>query len=70
FRGRDYALRLGNWKLISDSRNEGIELYDLSNDPYESKNLAPNQLGIARDLSAIILEEQKKDNVSKRFDAN
>jgi len=70
FRGRDYALRLGNLKLISDSRNEGIELYDLGNDPYESKNLAPNQLGIARDLSAIILEEQKKDNVSKRFDAN
>ena len=68
FRGRDYAVRLENWKLIDDSRNGEIELFNLGNDPYESKNLATDQPNIVKDLRAIIQEEQEKDNVSKRSD--
>ena len=68
FRGRDYAVRLENWKLIDGSRNREIELFNLGNDPYESKNLATDQPDIVKDLRAIIQEEQEKDNVSKRSD--
>ena len=68
FRGRDYALRLGDWKLINDSRNERVELFHIGNDPYETKNLATEQLEIVGNLSAIIQDEQKKDNTSKRAD--
>ena len=70
FRGRDYALRLGDWKLINDSRNERVELFHIGNDPYETKNLATEQLEIVGNLSAIIQDEQKKDNTSKRADIN
>ena len=70
FRGEDYAIRLGNWKLINNSRNEDVELFHLGDDPYEEKNLATEQRKIVETLSTIIQEEQKKDNISKRVDSD
>lgn len=37
------AIREGDWKLIEHYDTSAAELYDLSNDPGENKNLAPEQ---------------------------
>lgn len=38
--GSTPAMRQGNWKLHGQGRREGIQLYDLSTDPTESRNVA------------------------------
>ena len=42
---RNYAVRRGPWKLVG-----GQELFDLSRDPYEQKNLAERQPGRVKEL--------------------
>ena len=42
---RNYAVRRGPWKLV-----RGNELFDLSRDPYEQKNLAGSQPGRVKEL--------------------
>ncbi len=42
---RNYAVRRGPWKLVG-----GKELFDLSRDPYERKNLAERQPGRVNEL--------------------
>ncbi len=44
-RHRNYAVRRGPWKLVG-----GKELFDLSRDPYEQKNLAERQPGRVKEL--------------------
>ena len=36
-----YALRTDRWKIIEDRTQYRVELYDLENDPTETRNLAP-----------------------------
>ncbi len=52
--GARAALRHHDWKVIRPGSNpqEGWELYDLSEDPGESRNLAPQRPEILRDLVA------------------
>ena len=48
-----YALRHGDWKLVVDHKGEKPELYDLSSDPYETRDLTaeqPDRLGELRAL--------------------
>ncbi len=48
------ALRVGDWKLVSESENGGKwELYDLKRNRIESKNLAESNPGQVKELSAL-----------------
>ena len=48
----DGAMREGKWKLHMDHRGKSVELYDLSQDPSENKNVA--------DSNPEIVQEMKK----------
>ncbi|MEM9478151.1 MAG: sulfatase-like hydrolase/transferase [Verrucomicrobiota bacterium] len=50
--GKTASIRDGKWKLHLTRR--GKELYDLSNDPSESKNVAEKEVGAASDLEEIL----------------
>jgi arylsulfatase A-like enzyme len=53
------AVRLGQWKGVRLTRTGPVELYDLSSDPWESKNLATQHPDIAARLDAIMRREHK-----------
>ena len=47
-----FAVRIGKWKLVmEDARKNKRELYDLSSDPKETKNLISAHRDIERDLA-------------------
>ncbi len=49
----DPTLRWQNWKLHLPHRARGeVELYDLSNDPTERHNLAPQKPDLVQDLAS------------------
>jgi arylsulfatase A-like enzyme len=50
------AVREGNWKLLVDAGGANPELYNLLDDPKETKNLAAEQTGEARLLRALALK--------------
>ena len=52
--GYEYAARSGKWKLISDESLTKILLYDLENDPYETRELSQKYPEIARKLRRFI----------------
>lgn len=47
------AIRKGKWKLLANSDIDRIELYDISKDVFESKNLAVQNPGIVKELMAL-----------------
>jgi len=47
---RHYALREGDWKYIQPNGPNAAELYDLQNDPSESKNLLKEKPELAEEL--------------------
>ncbi len=47
------ALRVGDWKIVAAGKNSPWELYDLSSDRSESKNLAEDKPEKVRELAAI-----------------
>ena len=51
-----YAVRSGNWKLVMETRKEGRELYNLANDPGESRNILEQHPEIATELTRKITE--------------
>ena len=51
-----YAVRSGNWKLVMETRKEGRELYNLANDPGESRNVLKQHPKIATELTRKITE--------------
>ena len=62
------ALRVGDWKLVSESENNGEwELYNLKRDRIESKNLAASRPGKVEELSACWqeLDEKFREDASK-----
>jgi arylsulfatase A-like enzyme len=50
--GKSAALREGSLKIIRSKEDQPWQLYDLSNDPGESKNLAADRVGDVKRLSA------------------
>lgn len=54
-------LRHGNWKLIVNKNRENKELYNLSDDPHEKKNLAPDRPEIVERLLGRLEAEATKD---------
>ena len=53
-RSPNLAIRDGSWKLLVNADNTGLELYDLSTDPQETKNLASERPTEAKRLHAIV----------------
>ena len=47
------AIRQGQWRAVKPPGSEGWELYDLANDPSESKNLAAAQPGVVATVAAL-----------------
>jgi arylsulfatase A-like enzyme len=59
---QESAVREGDLKLIVPRRNGGVaELYDVANDPHESKDLAPGHPDRAARLVRALHEEQALD---------
>ncbi|MEM1295665.1 MAG: sulfatase-like hydrolase/transferase, partial [Verrucomicrobiota bacterium] len=53
--GSSPAMREGSWKLhLPAKRGSGIELYDLSSDPAESRNVADQHPEVVADLKAKV----------------
>lgn len=69
-RNRVFSLRDGDWKLIKYTPECGgdIELYNIASDPYETKNLAPENESLVSDMLAKMEAERAKDNSLIRAD--
>lgn len=48
------AIRMGNWKLIVNSLDKTIELYDLTADPSESKDIAEKHVAELQQLNKML----------------
>ena len=51
----DLAVRKGQWKLLCDYDGSRVQLYDLSVDPGESKNLMDSQPEVTRELAGKVV---------------
>ena len=54
------SIRDGDWKLIKFYDYEKVELYNLKNDPSESKDLSKQNPKIAKDLESKLVAWQKR----------
>ncbi|WP_020472643.1 arylsulfatase [Zavarzinella formosa] len=54
------ALRVGDWKIVAAGKESPWELYDLSSDRSESKNLAKDKPEKARELAVIWTKQQEE----------
>ena len=54
------SIRDGDWKLIKFYHYEKIELYNLKNDPSESKDLSKQNPKIAKELETKLVTWQKE----------
>jgi arylsulfatase A-like enzyme len=50
------ALIAGEWKLVADTPNSPLELFNLRSDPEEKQNLAAQQKAKLQDLSKSLRE--------------
>ena len=73
FRANELAVLSGGLKLIAREREEGsfegVELYDIDSDPYETTNLASTQPEAVRDLLELMRAERRLDGRAARADA-
>lgn len=51
FPNQQVAIRKGKWKAVSVKRDQPLELYDISNDPFETKDLAEIHPEILEELA-------------------
>ncbi len=51
-----YAVRRGDWKLLENSADEPMRLYNLAQDPRETRDLAAEQPDVMRQLRAALDE--------------
>ncbi len=62
---RSLAMRSGDWKLVvqkpGDESKPGIELFQLSDDPYEQKDRAAGEAKTVARLDALLKREQELD---------
>ncbi|WP_245565000.1 sulfatase/phosphatase domain-containing protein [Spirosoma spitsbergense] len=59
-RSPNLAMRQGNWKLLINDDGSGIELYDLSNDPSETNNVAEKQTMMTSQMRTKLLAWRKE----------
>jgi arylsulfatase A-like enzyme len=61
YRDLQRAVRRGRWKLLVYPQVNKIQLFDLQEDPYETKNLAddPSEAMRIAELLAVMREQQK-----------
>lgn len=62
--GDSYAVRFGDWKLVTNDANTKLELYNLKDDIAETKNLAGQKTGVVNELISA-MEKWKRDIYSK-----
>ena len=53
------AIRKGNWKAVRTGKEKPLELYDLSSDIGEEKDLASDNPTVVRELEALMEQAQK-----------
>jgi arylsulfatase A-like enzyme len=58
-RSPNLAIRDGHWKLLINADGTGVELYDLTGDPHETKNLASENPQEAARLRTAVLDLRK-----------
>lgn len=65
-----FALREGDWKLITDENitPERSELYNITTDPYETRDVARGETDVVKEILDKIRHERKLDGSSKRND--
>ncbi len=63
-RGRALSLHQGDWKLIRFEKDEKVELYHLSEDPYEQTDLAQKHPERVQAMLRVLAEAQEKDDSS------
>jgi arylsulfatase A-like enzyme len=72
FKGSSFGLRRGDWKLIYEAGQapEETELFHLGRDPNETRNWAPENLGLVEDMMGEIGRQRKLDDTSRRPDVD
>ena len=67
--GGQVAIRMGDWKVVrqhlKDKEKPTLELYDLANDPTESKNVASEHPDILKKAAAIFKQEHTKSEFER-----
>ena len=54
-RSPNFAMRQGNWKLLTNDDGTRTELYNLTTDPAEKTDLAEKQPAIVKDMKTKLL---------------
>ena len=57
--GAKQAARFGDWKAVRNGIKKPIEIYDLAEDPAESKNLADTRDDLVKKAEAIFKEAHR-----------
>jgi arylsulfatase A-like enzyme len=73
FRGSEFGLCRGPWKLIArgeDPSPADCELYHLDTDPGETRDRTGDRPAIVRDLLAAVAEQRRFDGTDQRPDAD
>jgi arylsulfatase A-like enzyme len=61
YQGREYyALRRGDWKLLQNSPFERYQLFNLREDPQETRDLSKQEPKIFRELSAALMRHVQR----------
>jgi arylsulfatase A-like enzyme len=59
------ALRCGPWKILRNDPKAPWELYNLADDPYETKNLADENPNKLQNMLKLVEQEKSKDKLNK-----
>ena len=68
FKGTQFCLRQGNWKLITtdDMSASDSQLYHIESDPYETTDLSLGRPEIVKQLLDQVTQQRKLDGISQR----
>ena len=62
---REFAVRSGRWKFIETKDGRQQELYDLTQDTGETKNIAADHADIVKQLSAQLAQARDRGRTRK-----